>query len=152
MGVKEHLIFTPGGQIAHIEQIPGNRHDIQGLYALLKSDFHGRLLGDNAYWPKEAKRNELAEIGISIVADSRSNWNYQYSKRKRKWLKKNRSPIERMIGLFNQQFNAGRTLSRSKKHYVARRWMKALSHNCSRHINIARKLACESLQHFRLAA
>src|SRR5207244_144151 len=43
-GVREHLIYTPEGRIAFIQQIPGNRHDVNGLYALLKTSFKGSLL------------------------------------------------------------------------------------------------------------
>lgn len=151
-GVREHLVFTPGGRIAHVEQLPGNRHDVQGLYALLKTTFRGHLIGDNAYWPKEKMRSSLEKKGIRITAESRSNWHFQYSEHDRKWLKKNRSKIERRIGLFDAQFHANRTLCRSRKHYIARRWTKALSHNTSRHINDVKELPSESLQHFRLAA
>ena len=51
-GVREHLMVTPQGRIAAVVQIPGHRHDVQGLYALLKTSFAGHLLGDNAYWPQ----------------------------------------------------------------------------------------------------
>ncbi len=150
--MREHLIFTPGGRVAHVEQVPGNRHDVQGLYALLKSAFKGWLIGDNAYWPKADKRKELEEKGIPVTAASRSNWKFQYSERDRKWLNKERVRIERFISLFDQQFHAGRTLCRSRKHYIARRSAKALSHNTARHINTVKELPHQSYLHFRLAA
>ncbi|GEM_PF-5736344 len=59
-GVREHLIFTPQGRIAFTLQIAGNRHDVNGLYALLKSSFHGHLFGDNAYWPKAKNAPSLS--------------------------------------------------------------------------------------------
>lgn len=151
-GVREHMIYTPGGLIAHMEQVPGNRHDVQGLYALLKSTFTEWLIGDNAYWPKKDKRERLALKGIRVTAESRSNWTFQYSGSDRKKLKRERSKIERFISLFNQQFHAGRTLCRSAKHYNARRWAKSLSHNADRHINTVKELPRESYNHFRLAA
>jgi hypothetical protein len=151
-GVREHPIFTPQGYIASVQQVPGNRHDVQGLYALLKSSFVGHLLGDNAYWPRAEKRDQLARQGITVMAASRSNWHFQYPPRQKAWLKRTRGRVERRIGLFDKQFHADRTLCRSERHYYARRWMKALAHNVSRHVNAAEKLPLESLAHFRLAA
>jgi len=133
-------------------QIPGNRHDVQGLYQLLETSFEGALLGDNAYWPREEMRVKLAGKRVEVWAESRSNWKFQYPPITRKWLKTLRGRVERRIGLFDSQFNAGRTLCRSSKHYDARRWTKALAHNCSRHINTVRHLPGESCAHFRLAA
>jgi hypothetical protein len=151
-GVREHLIFTPQGRLACMVQIPGNRHDVNGLYALLKTSLEGRLLGDNAYWPRPAQRDRLAQKGITVMAQSRSNWKFQYAPRTKRWLKRNRGRVERRIGLFNAQFFAGRTLCRSKKHYLARRWIKAISHNSSRHVNATEALPLESVLHFNLAA
>jgi hypothetical protein len=34
-GARAHLIFTPNGCIALVLSIAGNRHDVNGLYALL---------------------------------------------------------------------------------------------------------------------
>lgn len=150
-GVREHLIFTPQGRLAFVQQVPGQRHDSQGLYALLKTAFKGKLLGDNAYWPRKAMREKLEAKGIPVMAESRSNWKFQYAPRTKKWLKKRRGRVERRIGLFDKQFHAGSTLCRSAKHYHARRWTKALAHNLSRHVNAARKLPAESMAHFRLA-
>lgn len=65
--VREHLIFTPEGRIAFVVQIAGNRHDVNGLYALLKTTFEGHLLGDNAYWPKAKKRSKLAARQVTIT-------------------------------------------------------------------------------------
>lgn len=151
-GVREHLVFTPTGRIACVQQVPGNRHDVQGLYALLKTAFQGHLLGDNAYWPRKDMRTRLDQKGIRVTAESRSNWKFQYPRRRRRWLKRTRGRVERRIGLFDVQFHAGRTLCRSAKHYYARRCTKTLAHNCSRHINTAQKLPLESVAHLRLAA
>jgi hypothetical protein len=149
--VKEHLVFTPGGLIAHIEQIPGNRHDVQGLYSMLKSEFQGHLVGDNAYWPSHRRRRELAEKHITVTAATRSNWKIKLSANERALLKK-RFPIERRIGLFNEQFHAERTLSRSRRHYEARRCSKALAHNVTRYMNYQSNLSFESVAHYRLSA
>jgi len=43
-GVREHLVFTPGGRIAFVLQVPGNRHDVQGLYGLMKTTFRWHLV------------------------------------------------------------------------------------------------------------
>jgi hypothetical protein len=146
------LVFTPGGRLACVQQLPGNRHDVQGLYALLKTAFQGHLIGDNAYWPSKAMRPVLAASGITVSAASRSNWHFQYSPEQKARLNKQRKQVERRISLFNSQFHAGRTLCRSLKHYQARRAFKALAHNSSRHINAAANLPLESLAHFKLAA
>ena len=135
-----------------MQQVPGNRHDVQGLYALLKSTFVGHLLGDNAYWPRAEKRERLERKGITVMAASRSNWHFQYPPKQKAWLKRTRGRVERRIGLFDKQFHADRTLCRSPRHYRARRWTKALAHNVSRYVNAAEKLPRESLAHFRLAA
>lgn len=151
-GVREHLIFTPGGRIAVVIQIPGNRHDSQGLYTLLETSFRGHLLGDNAYWPKMDKRKELAQRGILVSAATRSNWNVKNTPEEDVLLKRWRGTVERRIGLFDRQFRAHRTLCRSRRHYEARRWLKLISHNASRVINNQLGLSEESLAHFRLAA
>jgi hypothetical protein len=150
-GVREHLIFSPKGYLLHMEQLPGHRHDVQGLYALLRTEFRGTLLGDNAYWPTEEKRQRLQRHGICMLAATRSNWDFQYSPQGQAWLRKHRAPVERLIGLFNQQFHAHRTFCRSLKHYIARRSTKGLAHNCSRHMNTQLKRSRESLSHFRMA-
>lgn len=134
-GVREHLIFTPEGRIAFVVQLSGKRHDVNGLYALLKTDFQGHLLGDNAYWPKANKRSKLAEKNITVTADTRSNWHIQNPPEEQGLLDTWRGRVERRIGLFNTQFHAGRTLCRSLKHYLARRWTKTCAHNFSRHLN-----------------
>lgn len=107
-GVREHLAFTPGGYIAFVQQLPGNRHDIQGLYALLKTSFQGHLLGDNAYWPKACKRAQLAEKGVTVTAATRSNWKVQNTPAEKALLRKHRGKVERRVGLLNQQFCANR--------------------------------------------
>lgn len=151
-GVREHLVFTPGGRIAFVLQVPGNRHDSQGLYALLHTTFRGHLLGDNAYWPRADQREALASQGITVAAATRSNWKVRNTPQDEALLKKWRGSVERRIGLFDRQFNAPRTLCRSRRHYEARRWAKVLSHNLSRHLNGKLRRPPESVAHFRLAA
>lgn len=150
--MREHLIFTPGGRLAFVLQIPGNRHDIQGLYALMKTAFRGHLLGDNAYWPCQSRRPVLASRGLTVTAASRSTWVAQNTAAEKALLKQWRPKVERRIALFDQQFNAHRTLCRSRRHYEARRWAKVLSHNASRHLNDQMQRPPESVAHFRLAA
>jgi len=145
-------VFTPGGRIAFVLQVPGNRHDVQGLYGLLKTTFHGHLLGDNAYWPKAAKREALARQGLTVTAAARSNWKVHNTADEKALLKQWRGKVERRIGLFDAQFHAGRTLCRSPRHYEARRWAKVLSHNLSRHLNCKLRRPAESVAHFWLAA
>lgn len=152
VGVREHLIFTPEGDLAHIEQVPGNRHDTRGLYALLETNFQGRLLADNGYWPSPKKREELLKQGIEVVAQTRSNMKQQHDEQFAQWLKKRRGAVERRIGLFDQQFNAGETLCRSKKHYEARRYCKAMTHNGSRYMNVRLGRPKESVAHYHAAA
>ncbi len=43
-GVCARLIFTPEGRITFVIQIAGNRHDVNGLYVLLKTSFQGHPL------------------------------------------------------------------------------------------------------------
>lgn len=150
-GVREHLVFTPQGYIAQVRQVAGNRHDVQGLYALLTTALQGCLLGDNAYWPRPEMRAQLKEHGLMVLAQTRSNWRVQYPPRDARWLRRQRGKIERRIGLFNQQFHAGRTLCRSAKHYHARRWTKALAHNTSRRLNAEHGWPQESTAHLRRA-
>ena len=152
-GVREHLIFTPQGRVAFVVQIPGNRHDTQGLYALLRGTFQGCLLADNGYWPRQEKREALLQKGVQVIAAARSNGKKAVNTpEEKKLLKKWRGRVERRIGLFDTQFHAGRTLCRSKKHYRARRWAKALAHNGSRHINQALGRPVEVLAWMRAAA
>jgi len=151
-GVREHLIFTPNGRIAFQLAMPGNRHDVNGLYALLKTPFKGALLGDSAYQPNKTKAAERQAHGIRIHAQQKSNARKPRAAFLRDWLHSRRSRIERRIGLFDHQFHAQGTLNRSERHYLARRWTKALSHNCTRHINADRQLALESVAHFNAAA
>jgi hypothetical protein len=151
-GVREHLIFTPQGRVAFLVAVPGNRHDVIGLYALLKTPFTGALLGDCAYQPNKTKAQELKTHGLRVHAEQRSNAKEPRPEFLRKWIHTRRSQIERRIGLFDKQFHADRTLNRSVRHYHARRWTKALAHNCSRHINLAKQFAFESVAHFNAAA
>lgn len=150
--MKEHLIFTPGGRIAFVTQLAGNRHDVQGLYSLLRTQFKGFLLADSGYWPRPKMREKLERSGITVMAETHCDWKIKYSRQDEAWLKRNRSSIERRISMFNNQFNAHRTLCRSLKHYIARRLTKALSHNCSRHVNETHGLPLESTLHFKIAA
>ena len=150
--MREHLVFTPGGRIAFVLQMPGNRHDSQGLYALLRTTFQGHLLGDNAYWPRADKREALARKGITVAATTRKGWKVKNTPEDEALLEQWRGSIERCIGLFDLQFHAPRTLCRSRHHYEARRWTKALSHNLSRNLNRRLRRPPESMMHFRLAA
>jgi len=152
-GVREHLIFTPGGRVAFVIQVPGNRHDTQGLYALLSTSFAGCLLADNGYWPNPKKREALLENGVQVIAAARSNGKKAVNTpEEKKLLKEWRGRVERRIGLFDKQFHAGRTLCRSEKHYRARRWAKVLTHNASRHINAVLGRPLEVLAPMRAAA
>lgn len=152
-GVREHLAFTPGGRVAFVLQVPGNRHDTQGLYALLSTSFAGCLLADNGYWPNRKKREALLKKGVKVIAAARRNGKKAVNTpEEKKLLKTWRGQVERRIGLFDTQFHAGRTLCRSEKHYRARRWAKALAHNASRHINQALGRPVEVLSWMRAAA
>jgi hypothetical protein len=151
-GVKEHLIFTPEGGIAFALHMPGNRHDVHGLYELVKTVFQGHLLGDSGYWPKPKKRAELLEHGIKITAATRKSFIVKNHPQDQRLLDEWRSSIERRISLFNTQFHADRSLCRSLKHYYARRGAKILTHNLSRHLNPKLNKPKESLMHYQLAA
>ena len=131
----------------------GNRHDTQGLYALLQSTFKGCLLTDNGYWPRAEKRQALKQEGIRVIAQERSHPRKATNTAEEKALLKQwRGRVERHISLFDAQFHAQRTLCRSEKHYRARRCAKALSHNASRHINAALGRPLEALASIRAVA
>ena len=151
-GVREHLIVTPGGMISALVQLPGNRHDVNGLYALLKTAFKGTLIGDSAYQPNQKKRAELNQQGIQVHAIPKSNAKLPLAPLLVDWLHERRAPIERRIGLFDQQFNAHRTLNRAERHYLARRLTKAIAHNISRHINVKNNIPKERVAYMRYAA
>jgi len=151
-GVREHLVFTPGGYVSEVLTTSGNRHDVNGLYELLKRPFSGALLGDSAYQPNQELRRRLEGAGIRVHAEQRRNAREPRPEYFRRWLHQRRSAIERRIGLYNRQFQASRTLNRSARHYKARRWTKALAHNCSRHVNAEQGRPVESTAHFRAAA
>lgn len=151
-GVREHLIVTPEGMIAGLVQVPGNKHDVNGLYALLKTAFKGTLIGDSAYQPNANKRAALNQQGIRVHAIPKSNAKLPLAPVLVDWLHERRSPIERRIGLFNEQFNAHRTLNRSEKHYRARRLAKAMAHNISRNINIKNDRPMDRVAYMRYAA
>jgi Transposase DDE domain. len=149
VGLREHLVFTPDGRIAFMLQLAGNRHDIQGLYSFLETSFRGCLLADNGYWPKQDKRIELEEHGISVIACTRSNQKFRHTPGDAALLKKHRPHVERFIGLFDQQFNATKTRCRNIRNYVARRWSKAMAHNASRFINKKNGWPINSVAHLR---
>ena len=151
-GVREHLVFTPAGMLAFQVQLPGNAHDVQGLYALLDSTFRGTLLGDNAYTPRAEKREELGKHGIRIHATPKKNAKLPLAPSLLEWQRHNRAPVERRIALFDNQFHAHRTLNRSERHYRARRAFKQLGHNCSRHANATLCRPIHSVAHFNAAA
>lgn len=146
------MIITPSGLIVFLQQLPGNRHDVQGLYALLKTSFTGTLLGDTAYWPRPDKREQLCCKGIEVLAVPYPQDSYRHPPELAALIDASRHRVDRLIALLNQQFHAHRTLCRSPKHYRARRWTKALAHNVSRYINGTHHWPGESVQHFRLAA
>lgn len=151
-GVREHLIFTPGGRVAFLAHVPGHRHDVQGLYGLLRTQFRGHLVGDNAYWPRPDMREKLKAHGITVAAATKPQWAMHNPAELQRFLRINCKRMERRIALFNTQFHAARTLCRSRKHFEARRWTKALALNLSRHLNQELKQPLESTAHFRLAA
>lgn len=138
--------------IATIQQIPGNRHDSRGLYELLRTSFCGLLLTDNAYTPGRKLDQELRHHNIVVVAQTRKDARCPLPRRTRTFVNCHRRPIERRISLFCQQMHAARTLCRCARHYRARRWAKALTHNLSRYANPKLYRAAETLLHFRLAA
>lgn len=136
--------------IALIQEVPGNRHDVQGLYGLLRTSFRGLLVGDNAYWPKHEKRKQLSASGIHVLARARSNQHFQYPAAVRARIKRHCSDLDRWISLFNKEFHGDRTLCRSRRHYLARRCTKAFAFNAARKINEALALPRESFVHFHL--
>jgi len=138
--------------IACIAQVPGNRHDVNGLYCLLYTSFRGRLLADNAYTPGRKLDAELREHQIQVVAQTRKDSRLPLPPQTGRFVKANRGRVERRISLFNQQFHANRTLCRSSRHYVARRWFKALGHDLSRFLNPKLHRRGEGMLHFRVAA
>jgi len=133
-------------------QLPGGQHDVNGLYALLKTSFSGVLYADNGYWPNANKREELFAHGITVCAVPKKNAKLPLAPSLDKHLRKKRGAIERFIALFDEQFHADRTLNRSERHYKARRTFKLLSHNCSRAANAALQRSIHSVAHFRAAA
>lgn len=151
-GVREHLIFTPDGMLVLSLQVSGERHDVNGLYALLKTSFSGVLYGDNAYTPRPEKRDELLAQGIRVCAVPKKNAKLPLAPSLDKYLRKKRGAIERFIALYDEQFHAGRTLNRSARHDHARRTFKLLSHNCSRAVNVDIRRPIHSVAHFHAAA
>jgi len=123
-----------------------------GLYSLLETSFTGHLIGDNAYWPKRDKRKALEEKGITVTAATRDDWHIRNSPQVASRISKVRYVIERRIHLFNEQFHAHRTLCRSRKHYLARRWTKAVAYNVTRYINSKNNWNYESVIHFQIAS
>lgn len=151
-GVREHIAFTPGGLIAAVAQLPGHRHDVNGLYEFLEAGLRGRLLADNGYWAGDDDWKMLSDAGLAVVAMPRGNQEYRHPEISDVVLRGRRARVERRIGLFGRQFNADRTLNRKARHYRARRLAKAVAHNASRRINAAERLPQEATQHFQLAA
>jgi len=151
-GVREHLIFTPHGMVTSVTQVPGNRHDVQGLYTLLRTTFHGLLFSDNAYTPGAKLDAQLRAREIVVIAQPRKNSRQPLPRRTRIFVHAKRSHVERRISLFDKQFNAGRTLCRSARYHCTRRWFKALAHNLSRYINPKLRYAAERMLHYRSAA
>jgi len=151
-GVREHLICTPNGRIVALVQIPGRRHDVQGLYALLNTSFRGHLIGDNAYWPQLERDPELVRAGIIMTAATRRGFKFRYPPEMARALAQERHQIERYINHFNEQLNAARTLNRSLRHYLARRWTKALAFNATKHFNQLHGYPVESFSHLRAIA
>lgn len=132
--------------------MPGNRHDVQGLYALLNTTFRGHLIGDNAYWPQERRDCELIRAGIVMTANTRDGFKFQYPCDFCRALNRTRRLIERYIAQFNHQFHAARTFNRSAVHYVARRWMKALSANATKHFNDSHAYPTAGFSHLHAVA
>ena len=149
VGMREHLVFTPDGRLAFVLQMPGNRHDVHGLYSLLETSFRGCLLADHGYWPNGEKRAELEEHGIRVIACTRSNQKFRHKPNDAALLKKNRAHIERFIGLFAAQFNASRTQCKNFANYKVKRWCKAMAHNASRRINKQHSWPLNSMAHIR---
>lgn len=138
--------------LAMVLQVPGNRHDVQGLHALLHEQFRGLLLADNAYTPGKNLDAQLRAQGVTVVAQRRKDARCPLPPETRKFVHAKRCRVERRIGLFDQQLSADRTLNRVPRHYAARRWFKALTHNLSRYINPALGNAPEQMLHFRITA
>lgn len=151
-GVREHLVYTPHGLIATLTQLSGNRHDSKALYALLETSFRGVLLGDNAYTPHKKLRGELHERGIRVVWQTRDDARESLPSRTKVFVKSSRFRVERFIALFCRQFSGGKTACRNARHYLARRWMKALTHNLSRYLSPKLDRPAQSVQHFNLSA
>ena len=94
---------------------------------------------------------KLAKKGVTVTADTRSNWHVKNPPEQQELLDPWRCSVERRIGLFDTQFHAARTLCRSAKHYHARRWTKVMTHNLSRHLNSELDKPGESVMHYHLA-
>lgn len=133
-------------------QLSGEQHDVNGLYALLKTSFSGVLYADNGYWPNPEKREELLAHGITVCAVPKKNAKLPLAPSLNKYLRKQRGKVERFIALFDEQFHASQTLNRSERHYSARRIFKLLAHNCSRLANAALHRPIHSVAHFNAAA
>lgn len=138
--------------LAMVLQVPGNRHDVNGLHALLREQFCGLLLGDNGYTPGKKLDAKLRAQGITIIAQKRKDARCPMPPETSKFVHAKRSRVERRIALFDQQLSADRTLNRNRRHYAARRWFKALTHNLSRYINPTLGNAAEQMLHFRIIA
>lgn len=138
--------------LALVLQLPGNRHDVHGLHALLRTEFRGVLFGDNAYTPGAKLFPQLKARAIQVVAQTRKDARYPLPPATRKFVHAKRCRVERRIGLFCRQLHADRTFNRSAQHYIARRCCKALSHNLVRYLNPALGKRPEQMLHFRVVA
>jgi hypothetical protein len=95
---------------------------------------------------------KLRAKSVHVQAARKSNARTPRPEAVRKWMHRNRAPVERRIGLFDQRFCAERTRNRSLRRYPARRWTKALAHNASRHTSQDCGFYPESLAHFHAIA
>lgn len=125
-------MFTRGGLIAGVAQVGGHHHDVHGLYALMETSFRGTLVGDNGCWTGERNRRKLFDGGLKVAAFPRSNQHARYLPITGAVLRGVCGRVERRIGLYDQQFHAGKTANRSRRHYIARRLAKAAAHNSYR--------------------
>jgi hypothetical protein len=83
-------------------------------YCALDDAFkHAGVVNNKGYWPKQDKRLELVERGITIIACAHGNQKYCHTPSDTALLKKRRPHVERLIGLFDRRFNATRTQCRN---------------------------------------
>ncbi|MCX7935055.1 MAG: transposase [Planctomycetota bacterium] len=147
-GVREHLIVSLQGHILYLVEVPGNRHDVNGLYALMRESFRGHLIiADNAYWPKQEKRAALAAQGItSLTHVTTGTSNLPWKK------KNNLNFVGKSKEISASSINSSNAQNRNPQHYLARRWTKAVAYNATRLLNHRFHFPSESYLHFHLAA